>query len=129
MKHRGAGGPFKPGVRLEWGGFREVFWLVPSRLKRFHHSGQTHFITFGCYRRRTLFLSDDSTGYEGCVEIESEWTASRRERVAGELSPLVRLPTQAKSRLEWATPPSGRSSRMQPGSLRCREETSKSTQR
>jgi putative transposase len=31
---------------------------MPSRLKRFHHSGQTHFITFCCYRRRKLFLSD-----------------------------------------------------------------------
>ena len=33
---------------------------MPSRLKRFHHSGQTHFITFCCYRRRKLFLSDAS---------------------------------------------------------------------
>jgi len=31
---------------------------MPSRLKRLHHSGQTHFITFCCYRRRALFLSD-----------------------------------------------------------------------
>jgi putative transposase len=27
---------------------------VPWGLKRFHESGQTHFITFSCYRRRTL---------------------------------------------------------------------------
>src|ERR1700722_14279242 len=33
---------------------------MPSRLKRFHRSGQTHFITFCCYRRRKLFLSDAS---------------------------------------------------------------------
>src|SRR5271156_3477341 len=33
---------------------------MPSRLKRIHHSGQTHFITFCCYRRRKLFLSDAS---------------------------------------------------------------------
>ena len=25
---------------------------MPRRLKRFHHSKQTHFITFSCYRRR-----------------------------------------------------------------------------
>src|SRR5271170_769518 len=37
-----------------------VLWLMPSRLKRFHHSGRTHFITFCCYRRRKLFLSDAS---------------------------------------------------------------------
>jgi putative transposase len=37
-----------------------VLWLMPSRLKRLHHSGQTHFITFCCYRRRKLFLSDAS---------------------------------------------------------------------
>jgi putative transposase len=37
-----------------------VLWLMPSGLKRFHHSGQTHFITFCCYRRRKLFLSDAS---------------------------------------------------------------------
>ncbi len=176
---------------------------MPSALERFHHSGQTHFITFCCHRRRTLFLSQASNetfelalervrrtfqlyiygyvvmpehvhlllsepkqetlpaaikslkqgvsrrligeaehfwqkryydfnirnrrqfteklryihrnpvmrelcahpedwrwssflhyaiGYEGCVEIESEWTANKRERAAGRLSPLVELP-------------------------------------
>ena len=33
---------------------------MPSQLKRYHHSGQSHFVTFCCYRRRTLFLSDAS---------------------------------------------------------------------
>ena len=33
---------------------------MPWGLKRFHESGQTHFVTFCCYRRRTLFLSDSS---------------------------------------------------------------------
>jgi putative transposase len=28
---------------------------MPSRLKRFHESGQSHFITFSCYHRRPLF--------------------------------------------------------------------------
>src|SRR5271163_52745 len=33
---------------------------MPSRLKRFHHSGQSHFVTFCCYRRRASFLTDAS---------------------------------------------------------------------
>ncbi len=28
---------------------------MPSRLKRFHESGQTHFLTFSCYQSRPLF--------------------------------------------------------------------------
>lgn len=28
---------------------------MPSRLQRFHHSGQTHFITFSCWHRRPNF--------------------------------------------------------------------------
>ena len=28
---------------------------MPWGLKRFHQSGQTHFVTFGCYHRRPLF--------------------------------------------------------------------------
>jgi len=33
-----------------------------------------------------------ATGYEGRVEIESEWTARKRERAAGRLCPSVELP-------------------------------------
>ena len=33
-----------------------------------------------------------ATGYEERVEIESEWTARKRERVAGRLCPAVELP-------------------------------------
>jgi len=33
-----------------------------------------------------------ATGCEGRVEIESEWTARKRERAAGKLSPAVELP-------------------------------------
>jgi len=32
------------------------------------------------------------TGTEGAVEIESEWTANKRERAAGRLCPLAELP-------------------------------------
>ncbi len=42
---------------------------MPSQLKRFHHSGQTHFVTFCCYRRRTLFLSKASNEtFEAALE-------------------------------------------------------------
>jgi putative transposase len=30
---------------------------VPWGLKRFHQSGQTHFVTFSCYHRRALFTA------------------------------------------------------------------------
>jgi putative transposase len=33
---------------------------MPSRLKRFQHSGQIHFITFGCYHRHRLFTEATS---------------------------------------------------------------------
>ena len=33
-----------------------------------------------------------ATGCEGRVEIESEWTARKRERAAGRLCPAVELP-------------------------------------
>jgi putative transposase len=199
-------------TQLEQISFQAVFSRMPSTLKRYQHSGQTHFITFCCFRRRNLFLSDASkeifelalervrssfqlcvygyvimpehvhlllseperetlavaiqslkqgvsrrligeaehfwqkryydgnirnrrefteklryihrnpvskglcvspedwrwssflhyaTGAEGCVEIESEWTANKRERAAGRLAPLAAVPPQAKSRLEW----------------------------
>src|SRR5712691_3247063 len=103
---------------------------MPSRLKRFHHSGQSHFVTFCCYHRRVLFGTAESrrvfekalervrrsfrlrvyglcerpedwqwssflhyaTGIEGVVEIESEWTARKRERAEGKLCPAIELP-------------------------------------
>ena len=33
---------------------------MPSGLKRFQHSGQSHFVTFCCYHRRRLFNTDAS---------------------------------------------------------------------
>src|SRR5277367_3288262 len=33
---------------------------MPWGLKRFHESGQTHFVTFSCYDRRPLFLTPTS---------------------------------------------------------------------
>ncbi len=40
-----------------------------------------------------------ATGCEGAVEIESEWTARKRERAAGRLGPAIELP---HSRQKWA---------------------------
>jgi REP-associated tyrosine transposase len=39
-----------------------------------------------------------ATGCEGQVEIESEWTARKRERAAGRLRPAVELPHSSQSR-------------------------------
>ncbi len=39
-----------------------------------------------------------ATGYETVVEIESEWTANRRERAAGRLCPAVVLPHSSQNR-------------------------------
>ena len=33
---------------------------MPSGLKRYQHSRQTHFVTFSCYHRRPLFTTDES---------------------------------------------------------------------
>lgn len=33
---------------------------MPSGLKPLHQSGQSHFVTFSCYHRRPLFLTDSS---------------------------------------------------------------------
>ena len=38
-----------------------------------------------------------ATGHEGIVEIESDWTANRRERAAGRICALTYIPTQAKN--------------------------------
>ena len=39
-----------------------------------------------------------ATGREGPVEIESEWTTRKRERVAGRLCPAVELPHSSQRR-------------------------------
>ena len=33
---------------------------MPWGLTRFHHTGQSHFVTFCCYHRRPLLTTDDS---------------------------------------------------------------------
>jgi putative transposase len=39
-----------------------------------------------------------ATGCEGRVEIESEWTARKRERAAGRLCPAIELPHSSQNR-------------------------------
>jgi putative transposase len=39
-----------------------------------------------------------ATGHEGRVEIESEWTARKRERAAGRLCPAIELPHSSQRR-------------------------------
>jgi putative transposase len=46
---------------------------MPRGLKRFHHSGQSHFVTFCCYHRHRLFTADAS-----CRVFESALERVRR---------------------------------------------------
>ncbi len=39
-----------------------------------------------------------ATGHEGRVEIESEWTATKRQRADGSLGPAVELPHSSQKR-------------------------------
>jgi len=42
---------------------------VPSRLKRYQHSGQTHFVTFCCFHRRQLFAALEARStFEAALE-------------------------------------------------------------
>ena len=42
---------------------------MPSRLRRFHQSGQSHFITFSCYRRKQKFVDPETyTLFVVCLE-------------------------------------------------------------
>src|SRR5205807_9189511 len=95
---------------------------MPWGLRRFHQSGQSHFVTFCCYHRRRLLDTDES-----CRIFESALERVRRsyrlyvygyvvmpEHVHLLLSE-TNCPTQAKIGLEWATPASLRSARERPG--------------
>jgi hypothetical protein len=45
-----------------------------------------------------------ATGFEGRVEIESEWAARNVNERRGDFNQLWNFPTQAKIGLEWTTP-------------------------
>ena len=85
---------------------------MPWGLRRFHESGQSHFVTFCCYHRRRLLDTDES-----CRIFESALERVRRSYrlyvygyvVMPEHVHLLlsepNCPTQAKVGLEWATRP------------------------
>ena len=52
---------------------------------------------------RLMCASDGGWPTIAGVGIKSERTTRKHERAAGELRPALKLPTQAKERLEWAT--------------------------
>ena len=42
---------------------------MPWGLRRFHHTKQSHFLTFSCYHRRPLFTTDASRAtFENALE-------------------------------------------------------------
>src|SRR6266446_8588991 len=91
---------------------------MPWGLTRFHHSGQSHFVTVCCYHRRRLFTTNASRRiFESALErvrrsfrLQVYGYVVMPEHVHLLLSePQQRdtssdnCPTQAKTRLEWAT--------------------------
>ena len=46
---------------------------MTSGLKRYHHSGCTHFITFSCFQRRPLFTPEAALLFEGELERVRQW--------------------------------------------------------
>ena len=58
---------------------------MPWGLTRFHHSGQSHFVTFCCYHRRRLFTTDESRRtFESALERAGR---SFRLQAGGPLKP------------------------------------------
>ena len=53
------GAPFNL-LLVEWGSFRNYTEPVPWSLKRFHQSGQSHFVTFSCFERRPFLVTKRS---------------------------------------------------------------------
>ena len=97
------GGPFKPAFGLS--GKDKHFWQ--KRYYDFNVRNQRQFIEKLRYIHRNPVRAglcerpEDwawssfrhyATGYEGTVEIESEWTARKRQRAEGRLCPAVEFP-------------------------------------
>jgi len=102
------GGPFKPGVGLSG---EQHFWQ--KRYYDFNIRNYPQFVEKLRYVHRNPVKAglcehpEDwdwssfrhyATGCEGRVEIESEWTARKRERAAGRLCPSVELPHSSQHR-------------------------------
>jgi len=105
-----AGAPFKPAVGLS-GDHPEHFWQ--KRYYDFNVRNYRQFVEKLRYihrnpvKRGLCERPEDwewssfrqyATGCEGRVEIECEWTARRRERMAGTLCPAVELPHSSQKR-------------------------------
>jgi putative transposase len=52
------GCPIQARFWLEWGSSRAYAAKMPWSLKRFQNTGQTHFVTFSCYRRRPMLTAN-----------------------------------------------------------------------
>ncbi len=104
---------------------------MPWGLTRFHHSGQSHFVTFCCYDRHRSFTTDASRRiFESALEraVQVQTSRLRVRRHAGACSPPAQRtttgyagrcaevveagssaaidrqsPSRAKGRLEWGT--------------------------
>ena len=105
----GAGGPLKPAFGLS--GISNHFWQ--KRYYDFNIRDYRQFVEKLRYIHRNPVNAglcerpEDwewssfrhyATGCEGRVEIESEWTARKRERAAGRLCPAVELPHSSQKR-------------------------------
>jgi REP element-mobilizing transposase RayT len=87
---------------------------MPWGLTRFHHSGQSHFVTFCCYHRRRLFITDASRRiFESALErVRRSFSLqvygyvvmpAHVHLLLSEPERDTNCPTQAKIGLEWAT--------------------------
>jgi hypothetical protein len=88
---------------------------MPSGLRRYHHSGQSHFLTFSCYHREARFQS--ATTYDLFLTWRAAHTNVRvKPRVAHSSFPDCQFPFDIHSQddlggpfklllLEWAPSP------------------------
>jgi putative transposase len=101
----------KQGVARRWTGDGDHFWQKryydfnvrdhPQFLEKLHYIHCNPVKRGLCERPEDWAWSSflhHATGGEGRVEIESEWTARKREREAGRLCPGVELPHSSQHR-------------------------------
>jgi len=102
------GGPFKPSVGLSG---EQHFWQkryydfnirnYPQFVEKLRYIHRNPVKAGLCERPEDWEWSSfrhDATGAEGRVEVESEWTARKRERAAGRLCPAIELPHSSQNR-------------------------------